>query len=97
MADKGGRGLRNLRRDAWFRWREWELEDVSSGSREEFAFHERDFRGLLLERERRFVFFFFFCGTKFEECFLRDFNIFCLSYIIFNWKRILYISQILHL
>lgn len=26
-------------RDAWFRWREWE-----------FAFHERDFRGLLLER-----------------------------------------------
>ena len=26
---------------AWSRWREWELEDVSSGSREEFAFHER--------------------------------------------------------
>ena len=60
MADKGGRGLRNLRRDAWFRWREWELEDVSSGSREEFAFHERDFRGLLLERETFRIFFFSF-------------------------------------
>lgn len=36
------------RRDAWFRWREWE-----------FAFHERDFRGLLLERSFVLSFSFF--------------------------------------
>lgn len=73
MADKGGRGLRNLRRDAWFRWREWELEDVSSGSREEFAFHERDFRGLLLERETFRIFFFFLLWNEIWGMFFKRF------------------------